>query len=74
MTNLIIRLILAYTEYLTALEAHKRKQAANTASTARVYYIHNRADAIAAERTTLEAMLRVYLARPQGTRQQRKAA
>ena len=55
MTNILINLIIAYTEHLSRLEAHTRKQATTAASPARIRYIHNRADAIAAERAAFEA-------------------
>ncbi len=74
MTKLILTLILAYAEYLSISETHKRRQASRATNPTRVYYIHTQANEIAARRATFEAMLRVYLARPQGTRQQRKAA
>ena len=74
MTNILINLILAYAEYLHRLEAHTRKQATTAASPARIRYIHNRADAIAAERAAFDAMLQVYLIRTHGTQQRRKAA
>lgn len=72
MTNILINLLIAYAEHLNRHEAHIRKQAATAASPARIRYIHNRADAIAAERAKFEAMLRVYLAA--GTNQQRRRA
>ena len=72
MTNIIINLLIAYTEHLGRFEARTRKQATTAASPARIRYIHNRADAIAAERAVFEAMLRVYLAA--GTNQQRRRA
>jgi hypothetical protein len=74
MTNILINLIIAYTEHLGRLEAHTRKQATTAASPARIRYIHNRADAIAAERAVFEAMLQVYLIRTHGTQQRRRAA
>lgn len=74
MTNILINLIIAYTEHLSRLEAHTRKQATTAASPARIRYIHNRADAIAAERAAFDAMLQVYLIRTHGTQQRRKAA
>lgn len=72
MTNILINLIITYTEHLSRLEVRTRKQATTAASPARIRYIHNRADAIAAERAVFEAMLRVYLAA--GTNQQRRRA
>lgn len=74
MTNIIINLLIAYAEHLNRHEAHIRKQAAAAASPARIRYIHNRADAIAAERAAFEAMLQVYLIRTHGTQQRRRAA
>lgn len=74
MTNIIINLLIAYAEHLVRLEAHTRKQATTAASPARIRYIHNRADAIAAERAVFEAMLRVYLAAGTNQQQRRKAA
>lgn len=73
MTNILINLIIAYTEHLGRLEAHTRKQAATAISPARIRYIHNRADAMAAERAAFEAMLQVYLIRTHGTQQRRRA-
>ncbi len=72
MTNIIINLLIAYAEHLSRHEARTRKQATTAISPARIRYIHNRADAIAAERAVFEAMLRVYLAA--GTNQQRRRA
>jgi hypothetical protein len=72
MTNIIINLLIVYAEHLNRHEAHIRKQATTAACPARIRYIHNRADAIAAERAVFEAMLRVYLAA--GTNQQRRRA
>ena len=74
MTNILINLIIAYTEHLCRLEAHTRKQATTAISPARIRYIHNRADAIAAERAAFEAMLQVYLIRTHGAQQRRRAA
>lgn len=77
MTKLIITLILAYAEYLNALEAHKRQQASRATNPTRVCYIHTLADEIANSRATLEAMVRLYLAQnrnAQHTQQRRKAA
>ena len=74
MTNIIINLIITYAEHLSRLEAHTRKQATTAISPARIRYIHNRADAIAAERAAFEAMLQVYLIRTHGTQQRRRAA
>ena len=74
MTNVLINLIITYAEHLGRLEARTRKQATTAASPARIRYIHNRADAIAAERATFEAMLRVYLAAGTNQQQRRRAA
>lgn len=74
MTNIIINLLIVYTEHLNRHETHIRKQATTAASPARIRYIHNRADAIAAERAVFEAMLQVYLIRTHGTQQRRRAA
>jgi hypothetical protein len=74
MTNILINLIIAYTEHLSRLEARTRKQATTAASPARIRYIHNRADAIAAERAVFEAMLRVYLASGDTAHSRRRAA
>lgn len=74
MTNILINLLIAYAEHLNRHEAHIRKQAATAASPARIRYIHNRADAIAAERTVFEAMLRVYLASGNTAHSRRRAA
>lgn len=74
MTNILINLIIAYAEYLSRLEARTRKQATTAASPARIRYIHNRADAIAAERAVFEAMLRVYLASGNTAHSRRRAA
>ena len=74
MTNIIINLIITYTEHLSRLETHTRKQATTAISPARIRYIHNRADAIAAERAAFDAMLQVYLIRMHGTQQRRRAA
>ena len=74
MTNIIINLLIAYAEHLSRHEAHIRKQATTAASPARIRYIHNRADAIAAERATFEAMLRVYLASGNTAHSRRRTA
>ena len=74
MTNILINLLIAYTEHLSRLEARTRKQATTAASPARIRFIHNRADAIAAERATFEAMLRVYLASGNTAHSRRRTA
>ena len=74
MTNIIINLLIAYAEHLNRHEVHTRKQATTAASPARIRYIHNRADAIAAERAVFEAMLRVYLASGNTAHSRRRAA
>ena len=74
MTNILINLIITYAEHLGRLEARTRKQATTAASPARIHYIHNRADAIAAERAVFEAMLRVYLASGNTAHSRRRAA
>lgn len=65
MTNAIIKLILAYSEYLRRVEAYHLNRAAHEPNTAKVAYIHYRIDAIVAERRALDAMVRVYMARTQ---------
>ena len=74
MTNILINLIITYAEHLGRLEARTRKQATTAANPARIRYIHNRADAIAAERAVFEAMLRVYLVAGTNQQQRRRAA
>lgn len=74
MTNILINLIITYAEHLGRIEARTRKQATAAANPARIRYIHNRADAIAAERAVFEAMLRVYLADGTNQQQRRRAA
>lgn len=76
MTKIIITLLIAYTEYLTAAEAYKRQQASRSNNPVRVYYLHSQADEIAAKRAVMESMIRVYLAqrRPQTAQNRRKNA
>lgn len=73
MSNIIITLILAYTDCLRRIEAHRLNRAAHETNPAKVAYIHNRINAIVAERHALEAMVRVYLNRT-AVQQKRKTA
>ena len=73
MTNILINLIIAYAEYLHRVEAHHLSRAARQSSPAKVALIHNRVNAIVAERKALDAMVRVYLSRT-AVQQKRKAA
>ena len=76
MTKIIITLLIAYAEYLTAAEAHKRGQASRANNLNRVYYLHAQADDISAKRAVMEAMVRVYLShrRPQAQNRRKNAA
>lgn len=76
MTKIIITLLIAYTEYLTAAEAHKRQQASRSNNPVRVCYLHSQADDVAAKRAVMETMIRVYLShrRPHTAQNRRKNA
>jgi hypothetical protein len=74
MTNILINLIIAYAEYLHRVEAHHLSRAARQSSPAKVALIHNRVNAITAERQALDAMVRVYIARTHMQPRARKAA
>lgn len=65
MTHFIIHVILAYSEYLRRVEAHKLALAARSTTAAKAAYIHHSVNNITAERAALEAMIRVYMARTQ---------
>lgn len=74
MTNIIINLIIAYAEHLRRVEAHQLNRAARQSSPAKVALIHNRVNAIAAERKALDAMVRLYISRTQMQPRARRAA
>lgn len=74
MTNILINIIIAYAEYLHRVEAHHLSRAARQSSPAKVALIHNRVNAIAAERRALDAMVRLYISRTQVQPRMRKAA
>lgn len=74
-TNIIIRLMIAHIDALTIREHELNRRIATAAgSTAHGYYLAHRRDAVAAERATLSAMLRVYLAAGTNQQQRRRAA
>lgn len=73
-TNIIIRLMIAHIDALTIREHELNRRIATVAGTAHGYYLAHRRDAVAAERATLSAMLRVYLAAGTNQQQRRRAA
>ena len=73
-TNIIIRLMIAHIDALTIREHELNCRIATAAGTTHGCYLAHRRDAIAAERATFEAMLRVYLAAGTNQQQRRRAA
>lgn len=73
-TNIIIRLMIAHIDALTIREHELNRRIATAAGTAHGYYLAHRRDAVAAERATLSAMLRVYLADGNTAHSRRRAA
>ena len=61
-TNIIIRLMIAHIDALTHREHELNRRITTAAGTAHGCYLTHRRDAVIAERATLSAMLRVYLA------------
>ena len=73
-TNIIIQIIIVQIEHLNRREQElNRRIAAEYTQSAKACYLTHRRDATAAEKVTLNAMLRVYLASGRPVQNRRRA-